>query len=358
MRVYRFWAPKEGNREDEYEDAGAGNPQTGCFAVADGATESSFSREWAEIQVKGFVTEGRWEEFFKQSRRWFQWRRDILQQWSQWLEKMRTRWRERLEELKSSRGGQWPWFVEDRIREGAVATFCGLVLLSDTQPPDECRQSHNPVGRSAIRRYFCLAVGDACLFQLRDNRLVFSFPMKKAADFNNTPSLLCSQTLPPAWPTAPLRWCIRRWNEGDTFVLMTDALARWFLSEYEAGNDPWPEIRSQLPEPHDVTNTNPASNCEDLPAPAESNNFPDANANPEQSADPLGQCEHHESLPNMSGHESQPDLSSSATASAVLKRRMRFRSWVADLRSQQKLANDDVTLLIIQSGPSCGGVAP
>jgi hypothetical protein len=333
VRVHHFWVQKEGNSEAEYEDACA--HQACQFAVADGATESSFSREWANILVKGFATDASWTGLFQQARGRSQWRQDIQQQYSRWLEAMRERWRERLGELKSSRGGQWPWFVEDRIREGAVATFCGLVLLPDMQRPIRCCQRHQP-GRSANRRYFCLAVGDACMFHLRDDQLVFSFPVRKAADFSNTPPLLCSQSRPPAWPTAPLRWRIRRWKAGDTFLLMTDALARWFLSEYESGNQPWQEIRRQLLEPDADTPANPAGVGEADPPAAAVHASPEAT--PHHSANLTQQSENHASQP----------LASGPATTVATQAQERFRSWVGHLRMLNKLANDDVTLLIIQ----------
>ncbi len=38
--------PKRGNTEDEYEDAWAVDPARGRFAVADGASETSFAGRW------------------------------------------------------------------------------------------------------------------------------------------------------------------------------------------------------------------------------------------------------------------------------------------------------------------------
>jgi hypothetical protein len=304
--------------------------------VADGATESSFSREWANILVEGFATDASWTGLFQHARSRSQWRQDIQQQYSRWLEAMRERWRERLEELKSSRGGQWPWFVEDRIREGAVATFCGLVLLPQMPSPAKYSQPHKQAVWPANRGYFSLAVGDACMFHLRDDQLVFSFPVRKAADFSNTPPLLCSQSRPPAWPTAPPRCRIGHWKAADTFLLMTDALARWFLSEYESGNQPWQEIRRQLLEPDADTPANPAAVAEAGPPAAVVHASPETTPNP--SANLTQQSENHASQP----------LASGPATTVATQAQERFRSWVGHLRKLNKLANDDVTLLIIQ----------
>jgi len=42
----RYRVPKHGNTEAECEDACAGDPQTGRFAVVDGESESAFARPW------------------------------------------------------------------------------------------------------------------------------------------------------------------------------------------------------------------------------------------------------------------------------------------------------------------------
>lgn len=57
-----FWAPKAGSTEAEFEDAFhptdklEGEHGTFRFAIADGATESSFCRLWARLLVKAVGT--------------------------------------------------------------------------------------------------------------------------------------------------------------------------------------------------------------------------------------------------------------------------------------------------------------
>ena len=63
MRVHyaAYWLPKEGSREDEYEDAFApaqaadDAPSEFLCAVADGATETSFSGLWAQLLVEAYT---------------------------------------------------------------------------------------------------------------------------------------------------------------------------------------------------------------------------------------------------------------------------------------------------------------
>src|SRR4051794_29142331 len=50
--------PKRGHTPEEYEDAFAADPALGRFAVADGASESSFAGQWARLLAEGFVAPG------------------------------------------------------------------------------------------------------------------------------------------------------------------------------------------------------------------------------------------------------------------------------------------------------------
>ncbi len=53
--LHEFWVPCGGNRPEDYEDAFAANAEAGRFALADGATESSFAALWAQLLVNDFV---------------------------------------------------------------------------------------------------------------------------------------------------------------------------------------------------------------------------------------------------------------------------------------------------------------
>src|SRR5437879_3040810 len=52
-RQYRL--PRQGYSSEECQDASAGDQERGRFAVADGASEGSFSYLWAQLLVEDFV---------------------------------------------------------------------------------------------------------------------------------------------------------------------------------------------------------------------------------------------------------------------------------------------------------------
>jgi hypothetical protein len=191
-----FAVQKAGNGRAEYEDAFAGDAQTGRFAVADGASESAFAATWAELLVEHFVRQ--------------------RGAWSAWLPSARRRWQEQCERPDV------PWYLEEKIAEGAFATFLGVSFR----------------GRD---RWQAAAVGDCCLFQVRGDELRRAFPVRRSQDFGNRPDLLCSRSRPGGGKTKRFR--LRAdWSDGDVLLLATDALAQWFLRNVEEGGKPWNEL--------------------------------------------------------------------------------------------------------------------
>lgn len=56
LSVQVFWLPKGGHSEEDYEDSFAFSIQKRRFAIADGATETSFAKQWAQSLVQAFVS--------------------------------------------------------------------------------------------------------------------------------------------------------------------------------------------------------------------------------------------------------------------------------------------------------------
>jgi hypothetical protein len=205
-----FSLPKRGNRIEEYEDAYAGNPEAGRFAVADGASESSFSGLWAQLLVEGFVRPTPREEDEKS-----------------WLEPLRKRWAAEVDPRSLA------WYAEEKRQQGAFATFLGLVLK---------RSDKGPGGR-----WKAMAVGDSCMFQVGKDGLIGSFPLSNPDDFGNAPNLVCSRnssTEPPL--RSRVEW--GKWRPGERIFLMTDALAQWFLARSRTDRKPWVALAQPRPE--------------------------------------------------------------------------------------------------------------
>jgi hypothetical protein len=206
-----FWAEKAGNSPNEFEDSFypqdpliAEEGPSFRFAVADGATDTCFSGVWARQLVKAYC-EGLFEA-------------DHL---AHSLPKLQECWREEV-----LRKGSLPWYVEEKIQEGAFAALVGLTLEGSPESPAE-------------GTWRALALGDSCLFHLRDRDVLQSFPVDDPRFFTNSPLLLSSR--PDRNQCALKNLCVDRgeWKAGDSFYLMTDALACWLLQQLQGKRVPW-----------------------------------------------------------------------------------------------------------------------
>jgi len=177
-----FWIQKQGNTKEEFEDAFAPevteSSEIASFrcAVTDGATESSFAGIWANLLAKGYVD---------------QVSLDILKA-----------------NLKSVVDGkELSWFAEEKAQSGAFAALIGLEIRSNNEWNAE-------------------AVGDCCLFHLRSNQVIKTFPLHKPEDFDKRPYLIASNESESLESGNEVSGT---WISGDAFFLASDALSRWIM---------------------------------------------------------------------------------------------------------------------------------
>ena len=211
-----FWLPKDGAEPRQYEDAFApasvdARPRA-CLrcAVADGATESAYSRVWARQLVSGFAS-GRLTA------------PDLAE-----LPLIGRRWTHSVAHALA-RNESAAWYLEPKAADGAFAALIGLEFNDHAQ-------------RADAGTYRAVALGDSCFVQVRDDRTRRAFPLASSALFSARPVLL------PSRPAAAddFAGAIARddgtWQSGDAFYLMSDALACWFLAANERGERPWHAI--------------------------------------------------------------------------------------------------------------------
>lgn len=230
MQVYvsTFWTPKHGNTQQEFEDAfwvgsdgsGGGEIQIESLtvAIADGASESFLAGRWARSLVASFGTAP-----------------DAALSPAGFLaayEAAVTGWDYELTSYLADRAvreSPVQWFEERGLGRGAYATVAALQLWGE----------HQGIGA----RWAASALGDSCIFQVRDEELALSIPISNAAEFSNSPPLLCSREIDEE--AVRDRMCVRsgEWAAGDTFYVVTDALAAWFLSSVAEGGRPWEPLR-------------------------------------------------------------------------------------------------------------------
>ena len=218
----KLWAPKAGNPPDEYEDAArVAYPYRHApgvvarAAVADGASESAFAKNWAKILADAFV-ENPLDLSNINAPALTAWLAPAQKQWNAAVPWQRL-----------------PWHGQAKARNGAMATLLGVTFQQ--------RQNRRRLDWQAI------AVGDCCLFIVNDDTLTLSWPLGHSAQFNNNPPLICSN---PAnnqglWPRASQ--ISGECRPGDVMILASDALAHWILREREAGRQPWQTLTHLKP---------------------------------------------------------------------------------------------------------------
>ncbi|HWE22419.1 MAG TPA: hypothetical protein VG496_00640 [Myxococcales bacterium] len=209
--VEAFSCQKAGNARSEYEDAwairGSDSPTRCRVAVADGATESSFSALWAALLVESFVR-GRASgpEFFNH------------------LGAIRRLWRRKI------RGRPLPWYAAEKARRGAYAAFVGASL-------------------NAVNRIFrAVAIGDCCLLQLKGtppNRELFkAFPLSHSEEFGSSPFLVGSMKKAGDDPLPHVRTAEGVLEPDDVLFFASDALSAWLLRCSERGEPAWDALEA------------------------------------------------------------------------------------------------------------------
>jgi protein phosphatase 2C-like protein len=196
--------PKQGHRSADCEDRFSASRLR--FAVADGASDSGYSQQWARILADSFCRPPAFEISPEAL--------DV------WLGRCRAEWRRWAREHAQ---GDLPWFARESLRAGGFATFAGLAFS-----PAE--------GETDATAWHAVACGDACVFIVRNDRLAGAFPVGDGTGFDNTPPLVPTSQLSGG---DGLRTTTGRARSGDAFYLATDALARWFLTDHDRGAKPW-----------------------------------------------------------------------------------------------------------------------
>jgi hypothetical protein len=214
MRIFAeaLWLPKSGSTDSEYEDAyWPRHPIEGVtharFAVADGATETSFSGIWAKQLVRAYC-DGAF---------------DNLDETEPLCALQRKWWR-------IVRRKPLPWYAEQKLESGTFAALVGITLCYESVA-SECG-----TWRAA-------AIGDSCLVHLRGGKVLSSFPLTTSSAFTNAPTLLSTNLSESNSPLEALVTTYGEWQSGDHFYLMTDAIAAWFFRAIEQQELPWTVIR-------------------------------------------------------------------------------------------------------------------
>lgn len=214
VQVTVRWAREDGNSSGEYEDSWrvrdpvAGEPLR--VAMADGATESVLPGRWARM-----LTAALEEADLRVT--------TDAEAFARTVTAVARQWPGELEEYVSGRdaaANPLRWYERPGLERGAYAAL--LVLQVE------------PEGT-----WNAAAIGDTCLFHVRESQLLHAFPLTEARKFGDAPPLAGSSDTDPAEIAPMVVLAQGTVVPGDRLYICTDALAAWFLDSCERGGRPW-----------------------------------------------------------------------------------------------------------------------
>jgi len=199
IRIHQFLTPKKGTIRSECEDAFAFSKSRMVFALADGATESYDSRSWARLLVRAWIR---------------------IQPPAIEMEDFEPLLRDlgvRLHQKWSRR--KLPWYAEEKAQGGSFAAFVGLQISA----------------QEGLIHWRAIALGDCCLIHRHGPALLETFPITKSEEFGSNPLLLPSSASKQGQALDLVRRGAGTTSSGNDFLLMSDAVACWFLKQIEDG---------------------------------------------------------------------------------------------------------------------------
>lgn len=215
--IRRFLLAKAGSLRNECEDAIGVGIANRRFCVTDGATEGFDSRYWARLLARGWVSSFR----------------PIIttEQFEPWLFDLGCRFKKRWGNKQLS------WYAEEKADAGAFAAFIGLSFFD-----------------SGDELYWkAIALGDSCLIVRRDNSLLEAFPLSDPNSFGYHPQLIPSNPTMQARAVEKLVCKNGRVELGDAYLLLSDAVAAWYLSAFNSDRATALEFERLLKESQTLT---------------------------------------------------------------------------------------------------------
>jgi len=211
FRSHQCWFPRDVDTPREYEDASAHSDKAGRAVIADGVSTAIFSRDWARLLTRTAVVD---PPDTTNSEAMAVWLQPLQQEWRRMIgyEAVVRDWR-RGPKVKSV---------------GAQATL----LLVEIEPLAEADGSVTSDGEYRLTAH---AIGDCCLFLIRDGQKILSFPMTDSAAYEAGPQVLSSIAKNVSYAER-FEHLEDRCRAGDLLVACTDAIGLWAMQEYEHGN--------------------------------------------------------------------------------------------------------------------------
>jgi len=206
-KVEFFSISKIGNEIQDNKDSIRFNQKERRFAISDGVSGTSYSKEWANLLTESFV-----EAPFNEPEP------DI----KKWIYPLQVSWYNSVpwDRLINSKGGVDSY---EKAMDGAAATFLAGVI-------------EDSGGKVILKAW---ALGDTNLFIVRNDENVFSFPLKSSEDFSLYTSQIFS-TPKKIEPSEELinyvgkfEYMAEEIHHGDIVICSSDSISKWYLESIE-----------------------------------------------------------------------------------------------------------------------------
>ena len=202
-----YWLAKDAEAAHEhpetYEDASACSAEMRRAAIADGVSQAMFSGIWARLLTEAAVEQPP----------------DVTDAaaFHQWLVEPRAQWAAQVA------AKQLNYFQRQKLQavHGGYSTLQWLEFESSA-PDSEEYEFHS------------YAVGDCCLFHVRDGQVISTFPMERSEEFDRHPMSICSvDRKHDELVASEFKVFHGLCRAGDLLVLATDAIAKWAMEILE-----------------------------------------------------------------------------------------------------------------------------
>jgi len=216
-----FSIPKKGSMPKENEDffyphEAEIKRDHQSVAIADGASEGFLSKLWSRILTVSYVNFDR---------------PDLdIRLFTDFCIEIYDYERERYIQRRKDNNNPLKWFEENLMQKGSFSTLLGVTFFNETPEGGTWRS---------------ISVGDSCIFQHRES-VVESFPVSDASSFGNSPDLISSNPAYNQTLEAKVKLKTGQFFFGDSFYLMTDAIANWFMTQTAKGEKPWAALEELL----------------------------------------------------------------------------------------------------------------
>ncbi|MGV9677315.1 hypothetical protein ACWDSJ_18715 [Nocardia sp. NPDC003482] len=236
LYVTHLVVPKRGFTATECEDAVCVLPQIPfdvltsspvAVSVCDGATESVLSKDWAALLAAASATRALSDpKFFGTGAAFEDFAAEVVARWDPWLAEYSAD--------RAAAGRPLAWYEQSKLAGSTFATMLCVLVTPD---------------RGTGWRWQAAALGDSCVFHIRDELPLSAFPVQSAEEFGTNPNLFGSRNHDTALLLERTEFTDGICIPGDRLLLMSDALAAWFL----AASDPTAALRELLEfgGPHD-----------------------------------------------------------------------------------------------------------